>query len=199
MISGPKSNGDYEKTVVSFDAGPVVDYSLLWRPEVPVVIDGNNLLYAARAVETAGPLMGRSLLCGTLSQWASRRGERVHVVFDGPSPGRARATQIGDSDIEVSFSGGVSADAALIGMIEADSAARRLLVVSSDREIVRAAKRRRAQAIRSDEFWALVRQDLARALPAPTEPAEKRHGLDPEGTNQWLREFGLDQPDENAG
>jgi len=53
MIYGLNSNGADQKTVLDFDAGPDVIYSLLWRTEVPVVIDGNNLLYAARAVETA--------------------------------------------------------------------------------------------------------------------------------------------------
>ena len=134
-------------------------------------------------------------LCNVLGEWAARRGERVHVVFDGRAPEKDLASQIGNSDIQVTYSGRITADAALIQMLETDSAARRVLVVSSDREIARAAKRRRARAMRSDEFWALVKQDLSRPLPRRVEPLEKERGLDPSATAEWLREFGLAQPD----
>lgn len=161
---------------------------------MPVIVDGNNLLYAARAAEDSGPLVGRSMLCDAVGAWARRRGERVHVIFDGPAPAPDLAEQIGNADIQVSYSGGSSADAAMIEILEADSAARRLLVVSSDREIARAAKRRRARSIRAEEFWALLKQDLSRPLPRRPEPAEKREGLDPEATAEWMREFGFDEP-----
>jgi hypothetical protein len=195
MVCGQKVNGAPWKSVDSFDVRAAAQYPSLWRPEVPVVIDGNNLLYAARAAEDSGPLVGRSMLCSAVGEWASRRGERVRVVFDGPSPGKERAKQIADSRLQVTYSGGVSADAALIGILNTDSAARRLLVVSSDREIVRAAKRRRARPIRSDEFWALVKQDLSRPPSKSPEPVEKKQGLDAERTEEWVREFGLERPE----
>ncbi|HOO17057.1 MAG: NYN domain-containing protein [Phycisphaerae bacterium] len=159
---------------------------------MPVLIDGDNLLHAARAAKPPGPLVGRSILCDTIGRWARRRAERVRVIFDGPEPNPSLAKQIGNADIDVSYSGGQSADAVLIGILETDSAARRLLVVSSDHEIAHAAKRRRARPIRSDEFWALVQHDLARPPPGPSEPREKRHGQTPEATDKWLREFGLE-------
>ena len=162
---------------------------------MPVIIDGNNLLHAVRAAADTGLFPGRSMLCGALGEWARRRREQVHVVFDGPAPGRDLAKQIGDPDICVSYSGGVTADAELIRMLAADSAARRLLVVSSDREIVRAARHYRARTMRSDEFWALVQLDLSRPLPKRTEPDEKKQGLRPEATEEWLREFGFDAKD----
>ena len=164
---------------------------------MPVIIDGNNLLYAARAVTDSGPLVGRSMLCDAVGEWARRRGERVHVVFDGPAPAPDLAKQIGNAEIQVSYSGGISADAAMIEILETDSAARRLLVVSSDHEIARAARRRRARSIRSEEFWALLKQDLSRPLARRPEPAEKREGLDAEATAKWMREFGFDEPTES--
>ncbi|MCA9244916.1 MAG: hypothetical protein KDA32_13240, partial [Phycisphaerales bacterium] len=73
-----------------------------------------------------------------------------------------------------------------------DSAARLLTVVSSDREVMRAAKRRKATAIDCDAFWQSLRKRLERP-PAvrPTEPAEKRDGLGDDETATWLREFGF--------
>jgi hypothetical protein len=159
---------------------------------VPVLIDGDNLLHAARDARTPGPLLGRSILCDTIGRWAGRRAERVRVIFDGREPNRSLARQIAHPDIDVSYSGAATADAVLIGILETDSAARRMLVVSSDREIARAARRRRARPIRSDEFWALVQQDLARPQLGPSEPHEKHQGQTPDATDKWLREFGLE-------
>jgi predicted RNA-binding protein with PIN domain len=165
---------------------------IIGEPEVPVVIDGNNLLYAARRVAESDVLIGRSMLCDTVAKWAQRRRERVTVVFDGPAPPAALAAQIGNPAITVSYSGaGVSADAALVQRLAADSAARRLLLVTSDRELVRAAKSRRARTMRSEEFWQLVQHDLARPSRGPREPREKHTGLEPGAADEWLDEFGL--------
>ena len=161
---------------------------------MPVVIDGNNLLFAARAAGTSSLLIGRSMLCHGVARWAKRCGERVHIVFDGPAPDAALASQIANPAIEVSYSGaGRTADAVVTYLIETDSAARRVLVVSSDRAIMRAAKRRRARPIRSEEFWSALVRELARPVPDRAEPKEKEAGLSPEATAQWLEVFGLNE------
>jgi predicted RNA-binding protein with PIN domain len=163
-----------------------------WSTEVPVVIDGNNLLYAARAVEDPDRLIGRSMLCDALGKWAERRSERVHIVFDGPAPSAALAAQIGHPGIQVTYSGaGRTADAVVAYILDTDSAARRLLVVSTDHAIIRAAKRRRASPMRSEDFWAVVQRDLARPPRRRMEPEEKEAGLTADATRQWLEEFGL--------
>jgi predicted RNA-binding protein with PIN domain len=160
---------------------------------LPVLIDGNNLLHAANAVGKSPLLLGRSMLCDIIGNWALRRRERVHIVFDGPAPSGALAQQIGHPAIEVTYSGaGVSADSAIERLLGADSAARRLIVVSSDRAVAQAARRRLARPLRSDEFWLNVERDRFRPRPSPGEPEEKLAGSDPEATEQWLEEFGLD-------
>ena len=152
--------------------------------------DGNNLLFAAQDTGDPDHVMGRSGLCDALGEWARRGNTRVHVVFDGPAPPPALAEQIGHPNIRVSFSGpGVSADDVIIGILESDSAARRLLMVSTDRAIRRAAVRRRARDMRSDEFWGLVRRDLARKPRKRVEPHEKQAGLEPDQTEEWLKRF----------
>ena len=159
---------------------------------MPLLIDGNNLLYAANDVGTSDLLIGRSMLCDTIGAWAKRRDQRVHIVFDGPAPSAQRAEQIGNPVLEVSFSGaGISADAVIVEIVETDSAARRLLVVSSDREIVRAARRRQARVMRSSEFWTTLQRDLARPEPEHVEPEEKVAGSSPAVVQEWLDEFGL--------
>jgi predicted RNA-binding protein with PIN domain len=162
---------------------------------VPVVIDGNNLLHAAREAEALSRLIGRSMLCDTVGRWAERRHERVHIVFDGPAPSAALAKQIGNPAIEVSYSGaGRTADAVLTYLVETDSAARRLVVISSDKAIIRVAKGRRARPMRSEDFWKALKRDLAHPAVEGTEPEEKEAGLSPPATEAWLAEFGLDEP-----
>lgn len=159
---------------------------------MPVVVDGNNLLFAAQAAEPSDLLVGRSLLCDRLGAWATLTKERVRIVFDGPAPNASLARQIAHPAIEVHYSGvGVSADAVIAEWLETDSAARRLVVVSSDRAIQQTANRRRAQAVRSQDFWARLRADLARPAPPAAEPREKRTGLSPQAAEEWLDEFGL--------
>lgn len=156
-----------------------------------VLVDGNNLLYAAAAAEPERP-PGRQVLCAVLDSWSLRRNRAVHVVFDGPSPREAWRRQLAASRLAVDFSGRLTADDVLIRLIQADSAPRRMLVVSTDRQIARAARRRRASPIRSDVFWFGVQADLQRAPTAPLEPPEKWRGLDPADVDRWLAELDLD-------
>lgn len=160
-----------------------------------VLVDGNNLTYAACELEDPERPIGRWALCETLREWARRSRNKVHVVFDGPDPPGDFKRQLADGQfVEVSFSGpGRTADAVLIEMLNENSAARRMLVVSSDREIRRAAKRRRAKDVRSDEFWMAVRSMLQRPERRSSEPGEKRVGLADDEADEWMTLFGLDE------
>jgi len=179
---------------LSFASSPSARYDSKRSTEVPVIIDGNNLLYAARAAEDERLLVGRAMLCDVLGRWAERRRQAVCVVFDGATPRAALARQIAHPAIQVLYSGaGKSADAVVVEMIKASSAPRRLTVVSSDRVIAQAARRRRATALSADAFWVMVRRDLARPLRRPSEPEEKEAGLNPDARQQWLREFGFEE------
>jgi predicted RNA-binding protein with PIN domain len=160
---------------------------------MPVLIDGDNLLHAARDMGDPDRLVGRSMLCDSLGAWARRQDERVHIVFDGVSPDPALASQIGHPAIQVSYSGaGVSADSVIADLLTANSAARRVLVVSTDREVRQAARRRRAHSMRSDDFWRQVQRDLSRREPRVAEPDEKRTGPAPDEVDDWLRRFDPD-------
>ena len=83
-------------------------------------------------------------------------------------------------------------------LIAADSAPRRLTVVSSDHRLQRAAHRRKATAIDSDKWFAQLmrdRQERHASQPAPN--------LKPEGpfsageVEYWLKQFG--EKEENLG
>jgi len=156
---------------------------------MPHLIDGNNLLFALADV---GIDVGRAGLCELLA--GTLGGERVCVVFDGAPPPGGMARQITATGLEVRYSIGRTADEIIVARITADTAPRRLTVVSSDREIRRAAERRRCLVETSQEFARrLKRLAEPRQRPAAPEPPEKRRGLTAEQTEHWMREFGLDK------
>jgi predicted RNA-binding protein with PIN domain len=164
---------------------------------MPVLIDGNNLLFAALENDPERP-PSRSTLCCFLGQWARRTGEKVSIVFDGPVPNPALAAQISDPDVAVSYSGGgISADEVLAKAVNVHSAPRLLVVVTSDREVARVARSGGAKTVDSGVFWARVLRSLSRPQAQPLEPPEKHSGLEADATERWLRELGLEggQPD----
>jgi hypothetical protein len=129
---------------------------------VAILIDGYNLLHATG-------ILGRKVGPGTLerarnallrflatSLTDSERAETT-VVFDannGP-PGLPREQY--HQGIHVLYAQGYAdADGLMEQLIRADSSPRRLVVVSSDHQVQRAARRRRATAVDSDRWHADV-------------------------------------------
>lgn len=115
------------------------------------------------------------------------------VVFDGGPPPEPAAEPAADDRIEVHYSGRRNADEIIAEHIAANTAPRRLTVVSTDHEIRRAARRRRCKTQSSEEFAAGLMRAMDRPRkPRPAEPPEKRLGLTAEQTEAWLKELQLD-------
>ena len=158
---------------------------------VPYLIDGNNLIHALAEV---GPEVSRTGLCGVLA--AALAGETVCVVFDGPQR-MELSPQVAEA-VEAVYCPGRKADDTVIARMNADSAPRRLIVVSSDREIRRHARRRRCESVTSEQFartlvGILGRQDRPRRA---SEPPEKHHGLAADQTDDWMELFGYPPSDD---
>lgn len=157
-----------------------------------VLVDGLNLLWAARADVGGTWHLGRSQLCRMLGEWATRTASRLTVVFDGRGPDGPLADQLGDPRIDVRQSGvGRTADEVLTECLREYSGVREALVVSSDRAVQATARHRGAQCVRSEEFFRQLRRVLS-AAPEATEPGEKWRGLEADDGVRWLREFGLE-------
>lgn len=162
-----------------------------------LLIDGNNLLYAAHEFDPERPI-ARSALCKTIAAWAMQKRISVEIVFDGPSPRDGLFEQIAAEGVRVTFSGaGVSADDSIHSILERHSGTRHLLVVSSDREVAADARRRGAASRKAGEFWKALLADIARPAKPRLEPPEKRIGLRNGDAEEWLRELGLDRPAES--
>ena len=82
-------------------------------------------------------------------------------------------------------------------MINKSTGPRDLTVVSSDRQIRTAAKRRGCKIKLAGEFIRISANELAQAnTKYLAEPTEKRKGLSPSQTKKWLAEFGLNSSEE---
>ena len=124
-------------------------------------------------------------------------GERVRIVFDGPPPGPLDEA-LPDITIEIIYSGKRKADDLIKNFIVADTAPRRLVVVSSDKEIRRAGRRRRCKVLTSLEFAHLLSKwSNQKPSDSPKEPLQKTQGLSEAERQRWLREFHLDDDGEN--
>jgi predicted RNA-binding protein with PIN domain len=117
---------------------------------------------------------------------------RTTVVFDAHDSPRGLPVAMTHRGLNVRFAVRYEdADSLIEELIQADSAPRRLVVVSSDHRLQRAARRRRARAVDSDVWFAEVvraRQQRQQAGAA----AERRPAVPllEEDVNYWLRQFG---------
>ncbi|MCL2701699.1 MAG: NYN domain-containing protein [Phycisphaerae bacterium] len=186
---------------------------------MPYLIDGNNLLHALKKAGSELPRSGLCALLSALSQRPPRVAARretvapadrrrsdgtrtahaVTVVFDGPAPQGALAKQIQTPGVRVLYAAPEKADEVIVRLIAADTAPRRLIVVSTDREIRKAARRRRCTSRLSEEFIDdLLRATRPGGFTSPAEPPQKYQGLSADQTRQWLTEFGY-PPEDDEG
>ena len=162
-----------------------------------LLIDGYNLLYAAgivgRGTGPGGRERSRMALLNFLAESLDPEEiARTTVVFDAAQapPGLPREWK--HRGILVRFSAGYEdADALLEELIRADSAPRRLTVVSSDHRIQRAARRRKARAVDSDVWYAeILHRRSDRQHHKPVQPARPAVPLSEKEVQQWLDRFG---------
>jgi len=121
----------------------------------------------------------------------------VTVVCDGrPKPHSPDPDTI--DGVGLVFSGSSrSADDVIIELIEKNSAPRRLTVVSSDRAIRKAARRRRARDVSSEDFLkrlaSAIRSGKNTGTASPGKPDSG--ALPDEQVDRWLDWFGIDPED----
>jgi uncharacterized protein len=160
---------------------------------MPYLFDGYNVYHAARKLTEQWSDITSIALCRLIGQDMCYLRDWSIVVFDGSRP-RGRPADVDPAKhIKIIYSGHDSdADVLLEELIEKNTAPRRLTVVSTDRQVRKATRRRRAKSLTSREYLEFMIKRSQRPAPPPPEPREKRHGL-PEGQlDQWLELFGID-------
>ncbi len=157
-----------------------------------LLIDCYNVLHTTMPPMLAGLDEGR--LCEALSRTTWARRGAVVVVADGkPKPLRAECSPV--DSVELIFSGhSRTADSIIIDRLNAHTAPKRITVVSTDREIRSAARRRRCTVWTSEQFITRLVEQLRKGGPASQwgvghKPAGT---LSPEETAAWMAELDLD-------
>jgi predicted RNA-binding protein with PIN domain len=118
---------------------------------MPILIDGHNLIGKMSSISLADP-RDEDKLVEMLKRYLLHRQQKAIVVFDKgsdsyPAPSR------GNSDLSIIFAPPEScADAIIIDMIKQDPNPKGLTIVSSDNEIRRCAKSRRARLVSAENF-----------------------------------------------
>ena len=156
-----------------------------------LILDAFNVLHAWNT-GPSGDLWTELSALATVSRrgpWASLP---CVVVCDGPSPDRGRFQLDLLPDVTAVFSGPTSdADSVIERLIIESHTPTRLVVVSSDRRIERAARRRGCRALGSPEF---LRACLGAKPSTPAEATEHDNAMPPEEIESWLRAFGSPSP-----
>ena len=156
------------------------------------IIDGHNLLHSIREADEGSESISDVQLCRIVGRYLKLIGEKGEIVFDGTGP-RDKSEFDNISNLEVLFAGlGTDADTIIEDKIRANTAPKRLTIVSSDRRLRKAAQTRKATVVKSQVFWNNLQKQLSRKK-GIREPAAKRQGLTDGETKQWLEFFGLEQ------
>lgn len=164
---------------------------------MPMLIDGYNLYHAAVRVDEEWQALSRSAMCRYVESFLGPRSDAL-IVFDGAWPRERCEEESMTGPVQVTYAGpGRDADTVIERLIEANTAPRRLIVVSSDRRLRTAAKRRGCRSVRAEEFAVAIYLHWRNPpKPRPSEPPEKRRGLnDPDLAEAWMAELGLTEDD----
>jgi predicted RNA-binding protein with PIN domain len=159
---------------------------------MPIIIDGHNLLRTIQKTKEELQSISDIQLCHAISRYLKLISEKGEVVFDGTGP-KDKSVFDNISNLEVFFAGrATDADTVIEHKIRANTAPKRLTIVSSDRRLRKAAHARKATTLKSEAFWANLQKQFSRKQ-RPKEPAEKQQGLNESETKLWLRFFGMEQ------
>ncbi|HJT34179.1 MAG TPA: NYN domain-containing protein [Pirellulales bacterium] len=166
-----------------------------------LLIDGYNLMHAAgiigRGVGPGGLERSRLALLNFVAE-SLDEDQRVAatVVFDARGAPHGLPATLLHRGLTVRFAAGYEeADELIEELIRAESAPRRLTVVSTDHRLQRAARRRRATAIDSEQWYADVLRGRGQR-PCAAEPAARpNRPIDPSEVEFWLAQF--DEASEN--
>jgi len=158
-----------------------------------ILIDGYNLLHASGifgGVRGAGGFeASRRALLDEIARLLGPAAGGATVIFDAADAPPGLPERYAHAGIDVWFARGhANADALIEELIEGHDAVTALTVVSADNRVMAAARRRRAKAVPSAEWLAVLRA-AARAAAEPADAKPPEPG--PEGAEYWKDYFGL--------
>ncbi len=169
---------------------------------MPLLIDGYNLLHVSGVFGQGTALTelhrSREALLAFLAA-SLEPVERAHttIVFDaaGAPPGLPQSYPYEGINVQFARDPG-NADELLERIIAAHDTPRKLVVVSGDHRVQRAARRRRATAVDSDRWWAdLCAERRRKGAELPTPPQKPTGNLSAGEVDYWVSQFSDSPPE----
>ena len=122
------------------------------------LVDGHNLIAQLKSISLDDPNDEVKLII-QLRRWAAAgQGQRITVFFDGGLPG-GRDSHLSNSSVSVVFaSAGSTADELIISRIKKIHNSQEFVLVSSDREVTKAAAMKKMRTISAQAFASQVDQ-----------------------------------------
>jgi predicted RNA-binding protein with PIN domain len=151
-----------------------------------VIIDGYNVIHAVPSLHKTllhDAQTARELLIHSTAQLTHKRKFRCTIVFDGSDP-VGTAKQSIHAPVHVIYSFPVSADVKIRQMIGQSKHPSKLVIVSSDREIISFAKACSCQSHTSKHFANLL-SESDEAVTEKSDVTLSKHQID-----EWLKIFG---------
>lgn len=149
---------------------------------MPLLIDGHNLIGQMPDLRLDDP-DDEAKLVARLRTYCAREDKRATVVFDHGLPG-GWSEALSGAGVRVIFaSAGRNADGILRERIRNARDPRGLMVISSDRAVIAAAKAGKVRVMRSEVFAARL------GASAGTVESEQGPQLSPEEVEEWLQVF----------
>jgi predicted RNA-binding protein with PIN domain len=161
---------------------------------MPLIIDGYNLLHVTGITGRHGDLHGsrEALLRFLAARIDDKERPQTTIVFDAAEAPPGLPRTIAYEDMTVHFASNYDdADELIEELIAESNVPRSLLVVSSDHRIQRAARRRRAQFVDSDVWFAEIERRPDHAPPPIA--AEPASSLSADDVSYWVAEFANDK------
>ncbi|MGE4285324.1 MAG: NYN domain-containing protein [Phycisphaerae bacterium] len=159
------------------------------------LIDGHNLVFAMKngGDQLAGFEVSHTaqLLCKVLEEYMHHKRSQAVLYFDGCGP-HDRRFYHNFTHVNVFWAGDdYEADDFIIGDVEADTAPKSLVVVSTDRRVKEAAKRRKCHMADSFDFWCDMVEYVNKPKRKKQEPQAKTNGLSESEVAGWMKTFGF--------
>lgn len=163
-----------------------------------LIIDGYNLLHAAGLARTSyGPgdleRVRNRLVARLANLLTDDERRRTVIVFDAKDAPPGLPARELRQDISLRFANDAAeADDLIEQLIAEHSAPKRLVVISSDHRLQKAARRRKGKARDSDAFLDHLERRAERAQFAVSEPSDapREAELSAEELESWMTEFG---------
>ncbi|MCH2145394.1 MAG: NYN domain-containing protein [Phycisphaerales bacterium] len=155
-----------------------------------LIIDTCNVLHRTGILPPDLAGIDERSLASLLPRSRYAQYEALLVCDGGPAEERISRTE---HNVRYVFGGpGTSADDLIIDLIVKSSAPKRLLIVTSDRQILASARKRRCRTLDSDTFLEQIAFDLTRRNVGDSDgmkgPGKKRS----DDVEDWVRRFGVD-------